>query len=1028
MNYKKLLKYAFLLFFFASFFNITFGSQDSFAYTHYSGNDSIRLGLMSAPTGSYVVVYNYTGPNHGHRIKTLVYEYIGMKTGTARIYTRSYTNPNGSVTTVRDWYFDPCTNWSKTETTTTPPPPPVVCRDCGMRITVSGDCDCRKANVSKPKALPTEPSKPADQNSAGTAFVSMTIGTAKFGTNASDIFGEEGDSYMAELDETTYDIINLVDKTTDGYAKPHDVVTFKAEAQAAYIAPVGKVFAGTENSLATVTADLTKNQTKVTKTGKNGATASITQSRTIGALEVGKTFTVYAHAQPISAKLRWTSTKASFKNPDAAIISENTCQYNKYKEICESIDTNNDGSADKTTCKTVFESGPHTNTCKYISDYKSVNVITKWDPVYTEELGPRTRSIKLKVEHNYEVCVPGDPECPNDIGCPPGAPECPLPCDPLKDPDCQPPPVKKCNEAVEICAPGEPDWPNYSVAYPGEDTPVADPAFTRVRVLKRYNKNLKETYATNTRPSTYEIISFVTAPDSKQPGKAGRGTTVYSSAPKSGSSCSHYTASTKLDRGCVVVQRQTGIHFNTRNNVDLNGSTDTAAYNLQGELVNSVGEKEGEIIRDLNPSIIIDDLPPGSKVCTALSVWPAGSHDNNAISGLDQDATGSVWKHGAPYCRTIAKKPTVQFWGADIYSGGSITTSQSVKYVPYVNGFTASSANTGLSNNDPNNRRAFGSWSEYAVIAGGTIKGIGSGAALGYNPGTSTSPAPINGSISTRPGGFPTTYSSSNTFTKDKACSYSRLTISNTANPGNKCAPAYNLGNSKINTNVGVVLERLVSRYATTTYCSSLTTLIIGSSPSCSTSTDGTVITYASEKSNVTLQGPGGGNINVPKGKTYTISVPGKLTIASNIIYNTSGYNNIADLPQVVIFADRIDIAPNVTQIDAWLVVGENNSGSTAADRGVLNTCNAFTVGSSTDSFIRGSVDAGCQNQLTINGPVFARKLLLNRTAGADKGYDSINPAERFNLRADSYFWSYAQAQRYSQAVVTYTRELAPRY
>ena len=47
-------------------------------------------------------------------------------------------------------------------------------------------------------------------------------------------------------------------------------------------------------------------------------------------------------------------------------------------------------------------------------------------------------------------------------------------------------------------------------------------------------------------------------------------------------------------------------------------------------------------------------------------------------------------------------------------------------------------------------------------------------------------------------------------------------------------------------------------------------------------------------------------------------------------------------------------------------------------------------------------------------------------TSDARRG--SAAPAEIFNLRADAYIWAYNQAQRYSEAVVTYTRELAPRY
>lgn len=93
------------------------------------------------------------------------------------------------------------------------------------------------------------------------------------------------------------------------------------------------------------------------------------------------------------------------------------------------------------------------------------------------------------------------------------------------------------------------------------------------------------------------------------------------------------------------------------------------------------------------------------------------------------------------------------------------------------------------------------------------------------------------------------------------------------------------------------------------------------------------------------------------------------------------------------------------------------------------------------------------------NGPVFAKTLTLNRTAGAYPGenktgavsatediasanrrldaggttaieprYGSLTPAEIFNLRPDVYLWSYNQANRLTQATVVYMRELAPRY
>ena len=159
-----------------------------------------------------------------------------------------------------------------------------------------------------------------------------------------------------------------------------------------------------------------------------------------------------------------------------------------------------------------------------------------------------------------------------------------------------------------------------------------------------------------------------------------------------------------------------------------------------------------------------------------------------------------------------------------------------------------------------------------------------------------------------------------------------------------------------------------------------------------------------------------------------------------------------ATLPQVLIFAEKgIEIDEKVTRVDAWLITPS----------GTLNTCADHRIGADKGSKIglvaRDASDykytkGNCGLTLVINGPVFANHIDLLRTAGAFHGYadtsestslkrsigatgssddknkGSIAPAEIFNLRADVYIWAYNQAQRYSEAVVTYTRELAPRY
>ena len=161
-------------------------------------------------------------------------------------------------------------------------------------------------------------------------------------------------------------------------------------------------------------------------------------------------------------------------------------------------------------------------------------------------------------------------------------------------------------------------------------------------------------------------------------------------------------------------------------------------------------------------------------------------------------------------------------------------------------------------------------------------------------------------------------------------------------------------------------------------------------------------------------------------------------------IYSTS-YGSISQIPQILIFADAIDITENVTQIDAWLIVS-----------GEINTCSTLQKNSRGEK----SDANACNKTLLFNGPVFAQTLRLNRTAGAlqasggGAGYSinfvpsttaddalpadpsthnlandgAIIPAEIFHLRSDAYYWAYSQAQRYAQAVTTYTRELAPRY
>lgn len=161
---------------------------------------------------------------------------------------------------------------------------------------------------------------------------------------------------------------------------------------------------------------------------------------------------------------------------------------------------------------------------------------------------------------------------------------------------------------------------------------------------------------------------------------------------------------------------------------------------------------------------------------------------------------------------------------------------------------------------------------------------------------------------------------------------------------------------------------------------------------------------------------------------TQILRRDGNLKITGNIKLADSNYDSIYHLPQVVIFVHgNVEIASNVTQIDAWLIVDGN-----------VNTCSEFTSGVTMSDADRRNGDY-CTNQLAFNGPVMANKIILNRSFGSDPivtrtGTFGAPPAkynagEIFNLRADVYLWARAQAGRYDSSYTkSYSRELSPRY
>jgi hypothetical protein len=506
------------------------------------------------------------------------------------------------------------------------------------------------------------------------------------------------------------------------------------------------------------------------------------------------------------------------------------------------------------------------------------------------------------------------------------------------------------------------------VVFPGEDIAIS----ATIDVDPRGNSPVWNTdYATKTKPSVYEVVTFIANVNSDRPHKYGdadnsTGGTFYGTTPGSGSTCNYYTSGMSLARGCQVYQREENQVFNDDAN-PLNGLTHGLLW---------------------SGTFNVDDYPIGTKLCVAVSVWPADSHNDLAVStGADDDPSmdidsGGYWQHAPPKCFDIAKKPNLQVWSSGIFSqsngsaagAGRIIASQSNKLIG-------------------GDYHTYGSWAEYAVVSNSPIFGFGSGAAFGYN---ASGPDVSNGGNLSAglPGGLPTGA------TGPSSCQYSKTTIAN--------VDCNNLGEAQIATGgISLTAARLLARYASAPKTGEL--------PSSNFALGDLDLAKAINKytatGDITI---GGGTLSA--GKTLIIASPGTVTISGNIQYYDGPYTSIEELPQLLIFSGDIKIAEPVTNLDSWLIVGKQSTGS-----GRVYTCGDYQV----------AINLGgdnCTHQLTINGPIFAKSIISNRTAGAGQGNASINPGEVFNLRPDTYLWALNQARNFHQAITTFQRNLPPRY
>jgi hypothetical protein len=267
----------------------------------------------------------------------------------------------------------------------------------------------------------------------------------------------------------------------------------------------------------------------------------------------------------------------------------------------------------------------------------------------------------------------------------------------------------------------------------------------------------------------------------------------------------------------------------------------------------------------------------------------------------------------------------------------------------------------------------FGSWAEYGIIAKESIIGAGSGAAFAKNG------LVINND-------------------NDDICQSSKLSFANTPLAGTSCNGLTDSIGHYTNTSA---VPNVAANFPDTT--DRITGDVVLNSKNSGTYMANDVTLDLSE---------------LDQGKSIIIKATGTVTIKGNQTYKSNGYSKISQIPQLVIIAKTINITNNVTQIDAWLIT--NQKDSTDDHYGSINTCSDVPITANLSTNM-------CNNKLTVNGPVMTDKLYLRRTAGSEIGTNSSNPAEVFNLRADSYLWAFAQASKNGRIHTVYTTELPPR-
>ena len=452
----------------------------------------------------------------------------------------------------------------------------------------------------------------------------------------------------------------------------------------------------------------------------------------------------------------------------------------------------------------------------------------------------------------------------------------------------------------------------------------------------------------------------------------------------------------------------------------------------------------------------IPNAPIGTKVCFVVSAYPFDSHgyvNYNADGTIkrkssgapDMDITGSnakslqahalsdgvdgsdSWYVSAPSCTTIGKKPSFSIEGGNAFVKGDVRASVMT-----------------LTGDGGSKKTRYGSWVESMLISGGTLRGIATGAALGYGTDGHNNHIGVN-EASVKSG---MTIAATMDSTGEKRLKNTQ-TVSNIGYPGNVDSPTVD----RILEYIKQLTNNLKARFADTVKKSSSYTNI--NFKGC-TNNDGSYVpvngdgsyrcrekdglAYLNLKSNsngnkeinsLSIEWPAYTETNRANRTLVIDAGEDAVYINGNIEAYKGNMQYLAEIPHVLIFAKNVYISSDVTRIDAWIfaekIDGDNKSGRvvTCAD----NSANGNKGGAADYSWLGlirreqrndtiSDTAAVCTKQLVVNGLVSADNLILNRTYGAGTTSTSdemeqskyVQRAEIFNLTPLDYYWAYNES------------------